>query len=208
MPSSKNIRVWRLGRGARRQWRPKGHSHPGCECHRSQAGSLCPFPTSTPNGQSPPPKHRHLKTSQSQLKLAPFGTIPSGNNASREQCLPGTMPPGNNAFREQCLPGCRALREIVRPCPPTSFGPGRVGAGWLRGDGSPPVALIMPQRTGRDRISALSPPWLAFSGCKTRARRGLPTQEARSCVHSSSHRPYHPSAPCHAGRRHDLPPRA
>jgi hypothetical protein len=76
MPSSENPRVWRLGRGARRRWRPKGHSHPGCECHRSQAGSLCPFPTSPPNGQSSPPKHRHLKTSQTGLKLAPFYPVP------------------------------------------------------------------------------------------------------------------------------------
>ena len=58
MPSSENLRVGRLGRGARRRWRPKGHSHPGCDCNRSQAGSLCHFPTSTPNGQSAPPKHR------------------------------------------------------------------------------------------------------------------------------------------------------
>ena len=36
-----------------------------------------PHPTSTPNGQSPPPKHRHLKMSQSQLNLAPFeSTLP------------------------------------------------------------------------------------------------------------------------------------
>ena len=50
----------------------------GCDCRRAQAGSPCHLPTSTPNGRSPTPKHRHLQRSQSELSWAPFGTAPRG----------------------------------------------------------------------------------------------------------------------------------
>ncbi len=85
----------------------KWHSHPGCDCHRSQAGSLCHFPTSTPNEQFPPPKHRRLEKSQSQLVLAPFSPALSPPwRAAR--------PPPHGFYSIRLVPSGPKLRLLCR----------------------------------------------------------------------------------------------
>jgi hypothetical protein len=106
IPSSGNFRVGSVGRCARHRWKPKGHSHPGCDCHRSQAACATfrtqrgktasqepstPHPTSTRNGRSPPPKHRHLPTSQS-LRRLPLNESPVPPQVFRD------WPPPNPAL--------------------------------------------------------------------------------------------------------------